>query len=171
METKRKTSDYEYLEILIFFKVSKTLYLHWWLWAKNAPGELQEEKDRQDVATGAQLSLWQARYGFQTRLWLPYAIYILRSYMFRARKIVSQMIKKPKLNEAEAKVEISPPRPTRRCSCSSPPTWRGRLDEDKMPRSRCTRSASVMARTRKWPRQGRWTRWNSTRRSVGHPST
>ena len=74
VETKRKTSDYEYLKILIFFKLSKTLYLHWWLWAKNAPGELQEEKDRQDVATGAQLSLWQARYGFQTRLWLPYAI-------------------------------------------------------------------------------------------------
>ena len=53
---------------------------------------------------------------------LRHPVYIRRSYMFRARKIVSQMIKKPKLNEAEPKVEISPPRPTRRCSCSSPPT-------------------------------------------------
>ena len=47
--------------------------------------------------------------------------YIFLGHVVQGKK-VSQMIKKSKLNEAEAKVEISPPRPTRRCSCSSPPT-------------------------------------------------
>ena len=154
-----------------FFKVWKTLYLLSDYEQKCTRRKNSMKKRTDKMWPLEHNSVWQVRYGFQTRLWLPYAIYILRSYMFRARKTVSQMIKKPKLNEAEPKVESSPPRPTRRCSCSSPPTWRGRLDEDKMPRSRCTRSASVMARTWKWPRQGRWTRWNSTRRSVGHPST
>ena len=54
------------------------------------------------------------------------------------------------------------PLPTEEGGVQDQDQWLCNKDKAEMPRSRCTRLGSTLARRRQWPRQERWMRWKST---------